>query len=130
VRTFYAALATVLLVATVHAAPAWQRLGDDAYLCGGVGKEEMQSIEAEKPHARLAVLLSTGISGEFISDATLGIGGDQLDTPLLIPSTGPLCLFKLRPGRYTVTAEHGGETRSRDIELGTALQSIHFRFEH
>jgi len=122
-------LVTTLFAASVQAAPAWQTMGDNASLCGGVGDEEMQAIEAQKPAARLAVLMAVGSEGEFLSDVTLSIGGATLDTPMVLPSVGPLCLFKLPPGQYTVSGEHGGTTKRQDVTIGDTLQSIQLRFE-
>ncbi len=123
-----AAMSIALATQFAHAAPVWKKSGEVSYLCGGVGAEEFTSLESLKASSNLAVLLTAGERGAYVSDVMLTVSGAQLKVPLIIGAAGPLCVFRMPPGRYDVQAERAGQIKSARVQVGSRVTSTQLRF--
>ena len=108
--------------------PDWHETRGGAYLCGGVGQGSFAAIRAQRDQADVELLLTYGTRGGYLADVTVTVGGATLDAPLIIPKEGPLCLLRLPPGRYTLSAEYAGQTLERELKVGTTPSRVHLNF--
>lgn len=122
------ALTLALTAHFAHAAPVWKKSGAVSYLCGGVGQEEFSSLNALKSSSNLAVLLTAGDGGSYVSDVLLTLSGAQMPVPIIIGSAGPLCVFRMPPGNYDLQAEYGGAIKSARVSVGSKVTSAQIRF--
>jgi len=123
-----ATLAIATLPSLVHAEPVWKKSGEIAYLCGGVGEDEFARLDALKPSSNLALLLTEGERGAYLSDVLLTVSGARTDVPLMIGSAGPLCVFRMPPGEYDLQAEYKGVVKTRHVSIGSRITSTQIRF--
>jgi hypothetical protein len=98
------------------------------HVCGGVGADSFEGIEAQRDLANLAVLLTAGERGEYLADVALSVTGTALPAPITLSGEGPLCLFRLPAGRYTVRATHGDQVRTQEVKIGEGRVEIQLRF--
>ena len=95
------------------------------YLSGGVGDEELATLQARKVEFNVQLLFAEKGSGSYVAGVKLEIrnaGGPVL----ALDSAGPLVLAKLAPGRYWITAESGGKVQSRQFDVRQGLSSANF----
>jgi hypothetical protein len=115
--------------ATAGALPAEQTQGSVTYVSGGIGQEEAQAFEVAAAHYPLTLefAIKHAPHAEFIADVHVIVtdarGQHMLDTH----SDGPFLLARLPVGRYTVTAEHQGQTLTKTIQVAPA-KSAHALF--
>ena len=92
---------------------------DVAIVSGGVGKEEadaMRVAAADYP-LQLTFVRNVGDRDEFIADVRLTIA-DTAGHVLVDQKSGPLVLVRLPDGVYTVSAEFGGQQKTRRVSVG------------
>jgi len=124
----------LLLLLALLGAPAMGQstgLSADArigHVCGGVGADSFEGIEAQRDLANLAILLTAGARGEYLADVALSVTGAALPAPITLSGEGPLCLFRLPAGRYTVRATHGDQVRAQEVKIGEGRVEIQLRF--
>ena len=99
---------------------AFQRSGDIAWVCGGVGSEERRALDAMRPEARLELLLVTAPRGAYVAGAHVTIASPRGGTPVSFDADGPTCLVQAPPGRYRIEASYDGTTRSAQANVGRA----------
>lgn len=95
-----------------------QQWGNVQYLNGGVGEAErsaMQSLQGEFP----LELVFSGKAGEYGTANQVRVLGAH-GTVASVDNAGPLVMFKLPPGRYTVEADFPGRTERRVVTVGDA----------
>lgn len=114
-------------VDAVTATPALnvQQWGNVQYLNGGVGDTEraaMRSLQSEFP---LQIVFS-GKAGEYgVANQVRVIGPSG--TVAAVDHAGPLVMFKLPPGRYTIEADFPGRTEKRAVSLnGDGSHLLHW----
>ena len=109
-----ALLAAAALPLCAAAQPmTFQRSGDIAWACGGVGSDERRALDALRADASLEIVMVAGTRGEYVAGVQLAIApasGRSPETTLL--ADGPTCLLKAPPGRYRVEATYHGASRS------------------
>lgn len=122
--------ALLLLVMASHAysAPVWKKSGAVSYLCGGVGEAAFAHMESLKPSANAAILLTSGQRGAYLSGVTLTLSTANRSAPIIIGNAGPMCLFKMPPGRYDVQADHEGVVKTSRLDISGPVGSVHIRF--
>jgi hypothetical protein len=110
----------LLLLAAGSAASAEERgqtSRGEPYLMGGIGLDEVESMQAERPHFSLWLRTATRGSGEYLADVRVRIedaGGNVVfDQPL----SGPWLLVALRPGTYRVEASAGEARQGRKVTI-------------
>ncbi|QNM96131.1 hypothetical protein [Chitinimonas koreensis] len=103
----------------------WQGEGRARYLCGGVGDESMAALQAHRGEAQAELLFTQGGRGAYLADVNVTVNGPGLAQPLTFVAGGPSCLLQLPAGgRYTVAADHGGNTRSQRIVAGGGKRTV------
>jgi len=113
-----AILATALPLAAAAQSIAFQRSGDIAWACGGVGCDERRALDAMRPEASFEILMVAGTRGEYIAGVQVAIApasGRVPETTLV--ADGPTCLVQAPAGRYRIEASYHGATRSATADV-------------
>lgn len=90
-----------------------------AYLNGGVGNEEQQSLQDRKGPYNLRLTFARARTGEYI--AGLDVTIERLDRKLAFgpyQDCGPLFFVRLDPGLYRVSATYEGAVRTKTMRIG------------
>lgn len=98
--------------------------GAAQYYCGGVGADERRAMQALEARANLKLLFVTVKRGGYLADAAVTVS-DAKATRFSAVADGPVCLLQLPPGRYRVTAEIAGNTRSAQVVVGAQAGQPH-----
>jgi hypothetical protein len=89
-----------------------------ALVSGGVGKEEADSLRTLAPQYPLELVFVRRVDNreEFVADVRLTIadGGGRV---LVDQALGPIVLVRVPDGVYTVSAEYGGQMKTRRIAV-------------
>ena len=94
------ALCALLLPATGVAAPMVPATsGSITYVCGGVGADEQQALQADAPHYGMSLLFTEGRRGEYLSDVAVKVRRNGKDVAEF-RAEGPRCLMKGPQGSY------------------------------
>jgi hypothetical protein len=92
---------------------AFQRSGDIAWACGGVGSDERRALDAMRAEASLELLFVTAPRGAYLAGVQVAIApasGRVPETTLV--ADGPTCLLQAPAGRYRIDATYHGVARS------------------
>ena len=101
--------------------------GNVSYISGGVGDDEREALQAMQADYNLSLLFSVQGSGEYISDVTVNIKDANGVALLETVSDGPMLFVKLRPGRYSISADRDGHVMHEKINLkGKKLTALSF----
>lgn len=119
-KTILASLAVAAPLCALAQPLAFQRSGDIAWVCGGVGSEERHALDAMRPQARLEVLLVTAPRGAYVAGAQVSVAPAKGGTPVTLDAEGPTCLLQAPPGRYRIEASYDGTTRSATANVARA----------
>jgi len=95
----------------------FQRSGDVAWVCGGVGSEERHALDTLRHEAGLELLLVTAPRGAYLAGAQVQIAPVAGGAPLTLDAEGPTCLVKAPPGRYRIEARYNGTVRSAQARI-------------
>jgi len=111
--------AATALAAEAILLPREQTQGPVSFLAGGVGVEEVKAIEkvANSYPLTLEFCVKSSPRSEFVANVKVKITNHEGKLVLETLSQGPLLLAKLPPGKYSVTAEFRGETKTRSVNL-------------
>lgn len=117
-RVGVAALAAAWLAAPARAeVERGTTMDGHAFLEGGIGQDEVRTLEGERGNYALTVITAERRHGEYLSDVHLRIM-DARGTPVLDRTlTGPLLLVDLPPGRYTLEAAYRDAVRRSAVTL-------------
>jgi hypothetical protein len=96
--------------------PQTQTQGNVSFVTGGVGLDESTALRRAQSHWPLS-LRFTGPQSAYVADVQVRIVDAKGTTVLDTTSKGPYLLARLRPGRYTVHASHGGVERSQTVTV-------------
>jgi hypothetical protein len=108
-----AVLAAGLPHCAVAQSIAFQRSGDIAWACGGVGSDERRALQAMRGEASLEILLVTAPRGAYLAGVQIAIApasGRVPETTLV--ADGPTCLVQAPAGRYRIEGTYHGVARS------------------
>jgi len=99
--------------------PPEQKQGAISYLTGGIGMDEAQAIERKAPDYPLTLefLVKARPRAEFTSNVKVRIEDQHGAVVLDTVSNGPFLLVDLPAGKYKVTADCGGEVKTRHIRV-------------
>ncbi|HEY9023627.1 MAG TPA: hypothetical protein VIP05_04940 [Burkholderiaceae bacterium] len=102
------ALAPPALALTRGASPqGW------ALLDGGVGRSEVESMEAERGRYSLWIITAARVSGAYLADVDISITNDKGAKVFERRLEGPWLMIDLPLGRYEVQARLGQESLKR-----------------
>lgn len=111
------------LVALLAAAPAAADLvrGTSAqgvaFVDGGIGRAEVEALQAERARYSLRVLTAARGSGAYLAGVRLQIRDARGQVVLAREMEGPWLLADLPEGRYEIAAVFGWQTRSAAVAL-------------
>jgi len=108
--------------------PKRQEVDGVAILSGGVGEAARAVMNAEAPGYSLRLGFALANGGNFVSQVRVRIQ-DMAGRPVAHATTaGPWFFARLAPGRYTVTAEHGGQSQTYTADLTQGQAGLHYLF--
>jgi hypothetical protein len=100
-----------------------------AFLDGGVGRSEIESMEAERGKYSLWLITAARLSGAYLADVDISITNDKGAKVFERRLEGPWLMIDLPLGRYEVQARVGQESlkRATTIHRGDHHQMVfHF----
>lgn len=103
-----------------------------AFLDGGVGREEIESMEAERARYSLWIITAARLSGAYLADAEVSITDEKGAKVFERRLSGPWLMIDLPLGRYEVVARVGQESQARatTIHAGDHHQMVfHFNVQ-
>jgi hypothetical protein len=104
-----------------------QAQGEVTFVSGGVGGEEREAMKAMRADYNLSLLFSVKGSGEYISDAKIIIKDSSGAVRLETVSDGPMLYAKLKPGRYSISADRDGHILGQKVSIsGNKLTYVSF----
>ena len=96
--------------------PAVQRQGEISYVTGGIGLDEAKAFRAAAAQYNLRLTFAA-VSGAYIANAKVVLRDAQGRSVAEASSDGPYLYFKVPAGKYSVTAEVGGEALTRTAQV-------------
>jgi len=115
-RRLAAALSmSVSAFAASHAMAATQGQSPQgwAFLDGGIGQTETETMEAERSKYSLWIMTASRTSGAHLPDAEVTIIDSKGQTVFERRLEGPWLMIDLPLGRYEVRSRHGQESQTR-----------------
>ncbi len=94
------------------------------YMNGGSGTEGVDYLKARSNEFSLQIIFS-GRGGEYGVAEKLTIR--RADRELIsVPDAGPILMFKLPPGSYTVEATFKGVVEKRSVSVGSGVAKLNW----
>jgi len=121
---FFATVASAALSTAAFAQIQPMQYNGITYVTGGIGLEEREALEAQSGQYNLKIL-NSGLQGHFVGEAMLSIRSSN-GTEVLNVMSGPEFYANLPAGRYSITATHNGEPKSRQVTIGKSQTRIGF----
>lgn len=94
-----------------------QIYGETHFVSGGIGGDERDELQLMRADYNLHLLFSLQPSGAYLSDIAVVItdagGNEQLKTV----TEGPLLFVRLKPGRYSISANMDGHLHHKTIKI-------------
>lgn len=103
-----------------------QSQNETTFVSGGIGSceaQEMRRLARQYPLG-LVFVQKNNLAESFLANIPVEITDAKGNSVLNTVSTGPLLLAKLPAGRYTVTAEHNGIVKSRQVAVSRKHREI------
>ena len=100
------------------------------YVSGGIGIEERGWLAAHGHEFNVHATFALAKGGSFVADVAVIIKDSAGKTLLTTTANGPKFLAVLKPGRYTLSATHDGQSLSRAFtvnEKGTQFLGFGFK---
>jgi hypothetical protein len=92
---------------------------DVTLVSGGIGTEEADALRAVASRYPLELVFARNVDGreEFLSDVRLTIS-DANGRVVVDRASGPIVLIGIPSGVYTVSAQFGGQVKTRRVAVG------------
>jgi hypothetical protein len=99
--------------------PPERMQGNVTYVTGGIGHDEAAAMRKEERKFPLSLefVKRAKPTSEYLTGVDVTIKDSQGKTDLHALADGPMLLAKLPDGKYKVSAELDGKTRTRDVVL-------------
>jgi hypothetical protein len=94
------------------------------FLNGGAGEGERAAMRARQAEFPLQIVFSSPSGAYGVADRVRV--SDPRGEVVAVHGAGPLLMFKLPPGRYTLEADFGGRSEKRQVQLTQAPQLVHW----
>lgn len=108
-----------VVAAAMETLPAAQTQNGITYLSGGIGLDESEAMKAAAKDYTLMITCSVQPTGKYLADVKVNIT-DKSGSPVLeTVIDGPMLLVQLAPGQYRISAENGGVTLNRSVDIGS-----------
>lgn len=111
------AAASLFAAAGVPAATRGTTSSGWAFLEGGIGRVEVDALQAEREKYSLWVITAVRISGAYLADVRLRITDERHRVVFDRQLQAPWLLIDLPQGRYDVEASYLGEVLSRSTTI-------------
>jgi len=95
--------------------------GPITYVCGGVGADEQQALQADARHYDMSLLFTQGQRGEYVSEVEVKVKRNGKEVASF-QAEGPRCLIKAPKGRYQISATYSGVEKHVDLGSGQSKQ--------
>lgn len=95
---------------------SFREAGGIRHVCGGVGAEERDAIQALRKPGQLELLFVSEKRGAYLSSVDVEVTGPGGATARFA-AEGPTCLVEAAPGTWRVRARVGSVERSREVKL-------------
>lgn len=104
--------------------------GGSAFLEGGIGRAEIEAMEAERGKYSLWIITAVRVSGAYLADVKLRITDESGRVVLQRQLQAPWLLIDLPLGRYEIEAVYEGQVQRRTttIHPGDHHQAV-FHFD-
>lgn len=104
--------------------PKLQSAGGIEYMNGGAGTEGVDYMKARGKEFQLQIIFS-GRGGEYgVAEKVTVRRADQ--ELLSVADAGPILMFKLPPGSYTVEATFKGVVEKRSVSVGSGVAKLNW----
>jgi len=98
---------------------------DISYVTGGVGKDEQELADVlHRDGYNMHLVFAEQQTGAYIADVRVRVADTKGHMLLDTISDGPMFIAKLPPGRYQVSAEARGQTRTASIDTATGGRKV------
>ncbi|MET3107042.1 hypothetical protein AAKU67_001690 [Oxalobacteraceae bacterium GrIS 2.11] len=99
--------------------PAEKTEGNISYLTGGVGKDEAAAMKAAQKSYPLSLefVQKTARKEEYLASVNVEIKDHKGEVLLKTATDGPYLYAKLPNGKYLITAEFEGKSKSRHVAV-------------
>lgn len=96
-----------------------------SYISGGVGKDEQELANAIGRFGyNVQLVFAEQQTGAYLADVRVRLADSKGTVVLDTVSDGPMFLAKLPPGRYQVTAEVRGQTRTASVDATSGTKRV------
>ncbi|MFS2106488.1 hypothetical protein [Ralstonia sp. Ralssp135] len=121
-------LAAFVLAASAHAgavgpdaaaAPEVRVQNEIAYVSGGVGSDERDTMHAMASRFNVRLNVVSARTGEALSDVDVSVADDHGKLRLRVRTEGPLLYMRLPRGRYQITAAYRGVMQTLSVRAGS-----------
>lgn len=96
--------------------PPLQRQGEISYVTGGIGLDEASAFRAAAAQFNLRLTFAAA-GGAYLANAKVVLRDAQGRSVAEASSDGPYLYFKVPPGKYSVTAEVGGDAQTKAVQV-------------
>ena len=109
----------VALLGQAPALAAQEPYEPGSHLCGGIGVDGRQAMQAEGKEYNVHLKFANARTGEFLAGLKVHIEhlGDKREMGPF-EDCGPLLYVRLAPGNYRVSAEYEGKVVAQNIKVG------------
>jgi hypothetical protein len=99
--------------------PPEQTQGRVTYMTGGIGQDEAMALRGEERRFPLSLefIRRAKPADEFLANVNVTITDLQGTTEFQALAEGPYLLASLPDGRYKVTADHDGQSKTREVVI-------------
>jgi len=119
-------LAALAFAASAHAgaagpdaaAPEVRFQNEIAYVSGGVGSDERDTMHAMARRFNVRLNVVSARTGEALSDVDVSVADERGTLRLRVRTEGPLLYMRLPRGRYQITAAYRGVMQTLSIRAG------------
>ncbi|MEW1781268.1 hypothetical protein AB0305_03610 [Arthrobacter sp. NPDC080086] len=120
-------LTALILAASTHAVAAEPNVvaspeirfqNEIAYVSGGVGRDERDTMHAMAGRFNVRLNVVAARTGEALSDVDISVADDRGKLRLRVRTEGPLLYMRLPHGRYQMTATYRGAMQTVSVRAG------------
>lgn len=93
------------------------------YRTGGVGTDERDALFAATGDYGLKLVFAAKEKSDYLAEVEVKIADAKGATVFAASDTGPYLFVKLPPGKYSVTATHGGRAQTQRVTVSAGRQA-------
>lgn len=114
-------LLSVAMSTTTGPLPPERTQGSITYMSGGIGHEEAMAMRKEERRFPLSLefIRRAKPTDEFLANVDVTIKDHQGKTELQALASGPYLLTDVPDGKYTISADFNGQTKTRNVVVAT-----------